>query len=109
MKDEQLPYGASPDAARRLYETGLLGEINRVVLHPFGLALSVATNEAGEVLGFGPLLQAPEDDDEGYVFDEETLQMAQEKLQRFLDEEGMAQLDRRLDARGSLIQGSWLW
>lgn len=31
-----------PNAARFLVDTGLLGEINRVVLHPRGLALAVS-------------------------------------------------------------------
>lgn len=37
---------------RELQESGLLWLINRVVFHPRGWALGLATNEAGEVVGW---------------------------------------------------------
>jgi hypothetical protein len=57
------------NAAKFLQQTGLLMEINRVVLHPRGLALSVAM-ESENVTGFGPLLDVREGAGEGWIFDE---------------------------------------
>lgn len=48
---------------------GYLQEVNRRVLHPLGLALSVETDDAGRVIGFGPIWDE-RDDPEGIVFAE---------------------------------------
>jgi hypothetical protein len=71
------------NAARFLQETGLLAEINRVVLHPRGLALSIIAKERPatvyfDVLGFGPLYEKR--DDEGIVFSEKDLARAAAQL-----------------------------
>ena len=71
------------NAAQFLQETGLLAEINRVVLHPRGLALSIIARERGgtvhfDVLGFGPLYEKR--DDEGIVFEEGELAEAAAQL-----------------------------
>jgi hypothetical protein len=56
------------NAAEFLRSTGLLMEINRVVLHPRGLALSVDCPSVNEpATRFGPLLDA-RDDPEGFIF-----------------------------------------
>jgi hypothetical protein len=39
-------------AARFLYESGLLFEINRAIMHPNGLALAVSTDDRGAIVGF---------------------------------------------------------
>jgi hypothetical protein len=74
---------AIENAARFLQETGLLAEINRVVLHPRGLALSIIAKERPhtvhfDVLGFGPIYEKR--DDEGIVFREEELAKAAAQL-----------------------------
>jgi hypothetical protein len=71
------------NAARFLQETGLLAEINRVVLHPRGLALSIVAKERHstvhvDVVGFGPLYEKR--DDEGIIFSEKDLARATAQL-----------------------------
>lgn len=58
------------DAAQLLLDSGLLGEINRVVLHPRGLALSVEVDPADtdRALGFSGLCDY-RDDPTGISFD----------------------------------------
>ena len=72
-----------PNAASSLHETGLLAEINRLVLHPRGLALSIIAQERPhtvhfEVQGFGPLYEKR--DAEGIVFSEKDLAQAAAQL-----------------------------
>jgi hypothetical protein len=65
--------------AKFLWETGLLGEINRVVLHPRGLMLSVAVE--GEAVRLGELART--DDPEGIDFGPESLTDIRRKLAHF--------------------------
>lgn len=44
------------EAAQFLMDSGLLGEINRVVLHPRGLGLAVQVDDDGRAVGFSGLL-----------------------------------------------------
>jgi hypothetical protein len=66
------------NAASFLHETGLLAEINRVVLHPRGLALSIIAMprlekvDDYEVTGFGALYDKR--DDEGIVLSAKDLE-----------------------------------
>jgi hypothetical protein len=78
------------NAARFLQETGLLAEINRLVLHPRGLALSIIAKARPrtvhfDVQGFGPLYDKR--DDEGIVFSAKDLAIATEQL-RAAEESG---------------------
>ncbi len=71
------------NAASFLQETGLLAEINRVVLHPRGLALSIIAHERAhtvyfDVEGFGPLYDKR--DDTGIVFNDKDLAQAAAQL-----------------------------
>ena len=72
-------------AARFLLDTGLLGEVNRVILHPRGLALSVGDNEldgdAREVR-FHSVLDY-RDDPGGISFDDDTAKEIEAKLSKF--------------------------
>lgn len=68
------------DAAQFLWETGLLGEINRVVLHPRGLMLAVAVGE-GEPARFDELVRS--DDPEGIDFGPDSLEDIARKLDHF--------------------------
>ena len=64
--------------AEFLLDSGLLFEINRVVLHPRGLALSVAEHEDGTV--FGPLWDCR---DGGIKFSAENYEEGREKLRLY--------------------------
>mgnify|MGYP003421126054 CR=1 FL=1 len=50
-------------AAKFLYETGLLAEINRLVLHPRGLALAVNIEDNGETTFLDDLFDHRNDQD----------------------------------------------
>ena len=70
------------EAAQLLLDSGLLGEINRVILHPRGLALSVTVDlvaDAEKCVGFAGLLDY-RDDPSGLVFSEELVDKFSERL-----------------------------
>jgi hypothetical protein len=95
------------NAARFLQETGLLAEINRVVLHPRGLALSIIATERGgtdqfDVQGFGPLYEKR--DDEGIVFREEDLAEATALLRAAEADGIVAVRPRREERLGFVVQ-----
>jgi len=70
-------------AAEFLYNSGLLFEINRLLLHPIGLALQVELDDNGKVR---PLrnIQDFRDEPEGLIFPEEAVIAGQEKLATFM-------------------------
>ena len=95
------------NAARFLQETGLLAEINRVVLHPRGLALSIiATERAGtdqfDVQGFGPLYEKR--DDEGIVFSEKDLAEGTSQLRASEADGIVAVRPKREERLGFVVQ-----
>lgn len=49
------------------HRLGFIQEINRRLLHPCGLALSVHTDDNGNATGFGPVWD-DRDDPEGWLF-----------------------------------------
>ena len=53
---------------REFREVGLLQELNRLFLHPLGLALEVIIDNETGVVAFGGIWQT--DDPEGFVFEE---------------------------------------
>jgi hypothetical protein len=68
------------NAAAFLLDTGLLGEINRLVLHPRGLSLEVIYNTNSSVPPhFGGLWDFRKDP-EGLCFEDETIREAAMKL-----------------------------
>jgi hypothetical protein len=67
-----------PGAAKFLLDTGLLAEINRLVLHPRGLALPVNVEDDGQVAFVDYLLKT--DDPEGMEMGHELLKEIREKL-----------------------------
>ena len=67
MKTVTIP---ATEAAQLLLDSGLLGEINRVILHPRGLALSVQVDDNDRAVGFAGLLDY-RDDPSGIWFDAE--------------------------------------
>ena len=93
-----------PEAARFLHEHGLLFEINRTVLHPLGLALSVEVGDGGTVTGFGQLFDYRADP-EGMLFSDRQIESGMERLAKARAE---CQADEkaavRLERFGSVIQ-----
>ena len=92
------------DAARLLRESGLLVDINRRILHPLGLALSITAtqNDDGSVEygdEFG--LQDCRNDPEGMVYDRGSIRKAEEKLAEY----GVEAIHQaRLRALGYVVQ-----
>lgn len=83
-------------------DLGLVAEINRLVLHPLGLALEVIVDDAGKAVGFGRV-QDWRDDPEGVYFDDE--QMAE--LAPSLGALGLERIRRnraRVDRLGYFVQ-----
>lgn len=90
-------------AGKFLYESGLLFEINRTVLHPFGLALEVnVDNETGEVT-LGDLWDY-RDDPEGMLYGEGQIRVGMEKYTKFMEEFGDEKINERLKYVGFVIQ-----
>ena len=104
-KPKRIGAGDSKAAAKYLYETGLLFEINRKVLHPLGLALSVeCDDETDEVKGFAYLWDSTADP-EGIRFSPESFMEGFEKLKKYLlaiDVENV--LNQRRAALGYIVQ-----
>ena len=71
------------DAAKFLHDNGLLFEINRTVLHPRGLELSVITSEDEHIVKFNTLYDFRE---EGIVFDPDNFVDGERKLTEYTDE-----------------------
>lgn len=67
------------DGAKYLLDTGLLGEINRRVLHPLGLAIIINVEDDGSC-SFSNELMDCRDDVEGIEFSPELLAALQKKL-----------------------------
>lgn len=89
-----------------LRNTGLLFEINRQVLHPLGLALSVQLPEDGEQeseIGIINIWDST-DDPEGIVYGAKTFLSGLEKFQKYMDEEGDARMAKRYDELGYYVQ-----
>lgn len=80
-----------------LLETGLLFEINRRILYPFGLAISLNVDDRLEKVLSIDLLE--NDDPEGFIFDEATFLECEIKFKDFMESYGKL----RLSIRKSLI------
>lgn len=77
MKTVTIP---AAEAAQFLQENGLLGEINRLVLHPRGLALAVLVDPTTDrAVDFAGLLDC-RDDPEGIKFSDAMNQKITERL-----------------------------
>jgi hypothetical protein len=88
---------------RFLVDNGLLFEINRKVLHPLGLALIVDTSRDNRrrlaITGL-----AETDDEEGFLFDQETFEHGLDKLQKFMEKTGQIRIDNRMAKKGFVVQ-----
>ena len=91
------------DPVSFLRETGLLFEINRQVLHPFGLALAVIPEEEAGNLGTFQLLDA-RNDKEGFLYDPEVYIEGLQKTNAFLQDFGLKKLEERMEELGYIMQ-----
>lgn len=85
-----------------LLDSGLLFEINRKVLHPFGLGLELTVDEDGTVR-LGQLWDC-RGGIGGLVYDSTTFIDGERKLERFMQESGARTLRERQDRYGFIIQ-----
>lgn len=90
-------------SVEELVESGLLQEINRRILHPFGFAMSVEVDEDDHVEGF--VIEDRRDTPEECLFTPAYLEEARKQLKKFLHEEGEERLARRRRVLGWEIQG----
>jgi len=87
-------------SVKEFQEAGYLHEINRRVLHPLGIALSVAIDDHNGQVEFGPIHDL-RDDPSGIIFD--TLDGG--KINN-IENEISKRMDTRLEALGTWVQTS---
>jgi hypothetical protein len=85
--------------ARELLESGLLFEVNRRVLHPFGLALAVAYDRNYDSHRLLSRLARTEEP-EGFSFEPEALSDGYDRLRRFMRSGGYDRLAARYERLG---------
>jgi hypothetical protein len=93
------------DPSKFLRDSGLLFEINRQVLHPFGLALAVLEkpdSPSGEVAEI--LLWDYRDEKEGVVYGTDTFVSGITKLSDMLESFGVNKLEERKEELGYVVQ-----
>jgi hypothetical protein len=79
-----------------LLDSGLLFEINRRILHPFGLALDIVFDENSDSIGYRIL---ESDQPEGFIFFEDNFLESEARFKKFMDETG----NLKLSVRKSLL------
>jgi len=99
------------DSMKFLLTSGLLFEINRRVLHPFGLSLAVNVedqegmlSEEDSIVTLNSSLINYSDDEEGIFFDDEALFEGTAKFRNFLRDFGEMRLKTRASKLGYTIQ-----
>jgi len=92
-----------PDPWKFLADSGLLFELNRLVLHPLGLALVLQVDDDGVHTLSG--LWDNRDDPEGICFAEETYAEGAEKFATFKRDNFVPRLPHRFHALGYIVQG----
>lgn len=91
----------SAELAKFLDESGLLFTINRDILHPLGLAMSVTEDEQGSYMGKMWVVDAPE----GIIFSQETFDEGVRKYNQFLLSIGVdKKLRTRREKLGYVVQ-----
>lgn len=87
-----------------LFETGLLFEINRRVLNPFGLNLTISIDDYDDNdLSLGPLLDHREED-VGIIMSQDMLEDGIEQFAKFLKDFGQEKLNNRMKELGFIEQ-----
>jgi hypothetical protein len=80
---------------RTLYDTGLLFEINRRILHPLGMALAFSWPDDSTDGEPQKVLLLKTDDVEGIIFDSDAFSDGQAKLQSYMGDQGLTKLIER--------------
>lgn len=109
-EDPKMPIKYVQDPVKLLLDSGLLFEINRRILHPFGLALAIecpTTDEEKEAAAKTTSVQASiwdcRDDPEGITFDMDGLIDGENKLAGTVLQ-NQARLEKRRELLGYVIQ-----
>lgn len=85
---------------KELLDSGLLFELNRKVLHPFGYALALKWEEGSDMDGEPDGFHLYKTDDrDGITFSTDFFLEGEEKLRRYMEAEG----DSKLSARRMLL------
>ena len=89
--------------ARFLLDSGLLFEINRLVLHKHGLAMVIDIDiDNRRKVKIRGIVETKDAD--GWLFDQESFEEGRFKYEQFLNEKGTLQLDKRKEVLGFVIQ-----
>lgn len=86
-----------------LLETGLLFEINRRILHPFGLALEIIIDDKTGNIELG-LIWDYRKDPEGMLFCQDAFNEGLKKFNSYKEETGIKKLETRKKKLGFIIQ-----
>lgn len=93
------------DSARFLLDNGLLFEINRTILHPFGLALEIGVEEKdGKVRVFFGKIWDERKDPEGILYTDDSYKIGHDKFKKFMAEFGEGKLKLRKETTGFIVQ-----
>jgi hypothetical protein len=69
------------NSIRYLVDNGIVFEINRQILHPLGLAITVDADRNSKKKLILSVIES--DDDVGFVYDEETFEFGKAKFEKF--------------------------
>jgi len=95
-----MPTPLLPNPAPLLSNTGLHGEINRLVLHKYGMALGYVVDESSNQRAAQLIVVDAHHAPEGLIYDEECLADIAQKLERFHNDEGNVRLTARYQRLG---------
>jgi len=98
---EEINRIPAEEVAKFFLENGILFELNRTILHPYGLALEVKQDDEGNWV-FGGLWDY-RDDPEGMLFAQELFEAGEDKWNKF-QQEHKKNIDSRLSTLGWIKQ-----
>src|SRR5690606_13595351 len=90
---------------RLLIDNGLIFEINRKGLHPLGLAIEIGIHpDNSKWVSISGVSSVDDDDEEGFIYDEETYRVGFEKYSAYLNKIGNKKMMLRKNKLGFIIQ-----
>ena len=101
MSDKERKYMS----VKEFRESGLLFEVNRCVLHPLGLAISIKIEDDGTEK-FAEIWDVRDSDPEGIVFDSETFLDGEKKINQYMENKGNTNLKIRQAKIGFIVQAT---
>ena len=102
-KVKKVGDGSVAAAAKFILDNGLLFEINRMVLHPQGLAMEIDLDSNGKVIGFGGLWDYRHDP-EGLRYKPDTFRQGQKKYAAYMRRKGSKIVEIRNKTLGYIEQ-----